>query len=210
MGRIMISIVVIRRQCGMAVRLAALSAGLAAVLLVAGGCGQGTSSANGLTGTQINGQSRGEAAGLPGGSSNAAAAADSEAGGQPPSGQTVPPLDKERVARGQVIYNQYCVKCHGEKGVGENPSDPYATDPQGNYVAPPLDGSAHAWHHTDDDLVQFISDGSPRNPRMKAWKETLGQEEIRDVVEYIKSLWGPKELACQGPRHMDPGCFRGH
>lgn len=124
--------------------------------------------------------------------------------------QPVPPLDEARVARGEKIYAAKCIGCHGPRGVGENPRDPYATDAQGRYLAPPLDGSAHAWHHTDEDLVDFIAQGSPRNPRMKAWEGELTREEIRDVVEYIKSLWGPKERACQGPRHMDPDCFRGH
>lgn len=124
--------------------------------------------------------------------------------------EDLPPLDKEKIARGQAIYEKYCINCHGKNGVGENPSNPKALDEQGNYLAPPLDGSAHAWHHTDDDLAEFIANGSPQNKRMKAWKETLTTAEIRDVIEYIKSLWGPQERKCQGPRHMEPGCFRGH
>lgn len=119
-----------------------------------------------------------------------------------------PPPDPEMVARGREIYTQYCLECHGENGVGENPADPSAVDDSGRYLAPPLDASAHAWHHTDEDLIQFISEGSPRNPRMKAWKDVLSRGQIRDVVEYIKSLWGPRERECQGPRHMDPGCFQ--
>lgn len=124
--------------------------------------------------------------------------------------EVLPPLDKEKIARGQAIYEKYCITCHGKNGVGENPSNPKALDEQGNYVAPPLDGSAHAWHHSDDDLADFIASGSPQNKRMKAWKDTLSANEIRDVIEYIKSLWGPQERKCQGPRHMEPGCFRGH
>ncbi len=124
--------------------------------------------------------------------------------------KSLPPLDQARVARGEKIYQAKCAGCHGRRGEGENPAAPLTPDEQGRYPAPPLDGSAHAWHHTDEELVDFIAQGSPRNPRMKAWKEELTREEIRDVVEYIKSLWGPKERACQGPRHMDPDCFRGH
>jgi len=124
--------------------------------------------------------------------------------------QSLPPLDEARVARGEKIYEAKCIGCHGPQGVGESPGHPQAVDEQGRYLAPPLDGSAHAWHHTDEELVEFIATGSPRNPRMKAWEGELSREEIRDVVEYIKSLWGPKERACQGPRHMDPDCFRGH
>ncbi len=139
-----------------------------------------------------------------------AAPAASERGTPPAAEQPPIRLDDARVARGKVIYEARCAGCHGRDGVGENPANPVAPDEQGRFPAPPLDGSAHAWHHTDEDLANFIADGSPRNPRMKAWKTDLTREQIRDVVEYIKSLWGPAELNCQGPRHMDPDCFRGH
>lgn len=119
-------------------------------------------------------------------------------------------LDEARVGRGKQVYEADCAGCHGRNGVGENPANPQAVDDKGRYLAPPLDGSAHAWHHADQELVDFISDGSPSNPRMRAWKAVLTPDQIRDVVEYMKSLWGPRELNCQGPRHMDPDCFRGH
>ncbi len=112
-------------------------------------------------------------------------------------------LDPERVARGKAIYEANCAACHGRKGVGEDPANYEAA---GGYLAPPLDSSGHAWHHTDRDLMAFIANGSPNTPRMRAWKTTLTQEQIGDVVQYIKSLWGPRERNCQGPRHMDPTC----
>ncbi len=110
-------------------------------------------------------------------------------------------LDPERVARGRAIFEANCAACHGTNGVGEDPANA-----EGGYPAPPLDTSGHAWHHTDRDLAAFISNGSPNTPRMRAWKTTLTQEQIGDVVQYIKSLWGPRERSCQGPRHMDPAC----
>lgn len=111
--------------------------------------------------------------------------------------------DPERVARGREIFNANCAACHGTNGVGEDPSNLEAA---GGYPAPPLDASGHAWHHTDRDLAAFIANGSPNTPRMRAWKTTLTEEQIGDVVQYIKSLWGPHERNCQGPKHMDPAC----
>lgn len=89
----------------------------------------------------------------------------------------------------------------GGKGVGERPKDRHARDEHG-FVAPPLDDSAHGWHHSDANLAQTIMTGSSRNPRMMAFKDTVPETDTRNLVAYIKSLWSPRSLACQGARHM--------
>ena len=70
-------------------------------------------------------------------------------------------------------------------------------------TAPALNASAHAWHHTDEALEKTILDGSPRAPRMAAWKNSgISTGDAQDLVAYIKSLWTRRELDCQGPKHM--------
>ncbi len=108
----------------------------------------------------------------------------------------------ERIAAGEKLYRANCMACHGERGVGERPDDMYARDENGMYVAPPLDDSAHGWHHPDEQLVETILEGSPRNPRMKGLKGRLSRDDARSVVAYIKSLWSFRSRACQGSRHM--------
>ena len=109
----------------------------------------------------------------------------------------------DRIEAGRKLFEENCQACHGVNGVGERPDDMYATDENGLYVAPPLDDSAHGWHHSDDQLIETILDGSPRNERMAAWKELdISREDAEDIVAYIKSLWSFRSLACQGPRHM--------
>jgi mono/diheme cytochrome c family protein len=111
------------------------------------------------------------------------------------------------VIKGEQFYNMYCVSCHGVKGVGERPEDKYAQDEYG-YVAPPMDDTGHAWHHTDEQLVGMILEGSPRNPRMASFKQVLNESDANSLVEYIKSLWSPHiRENCQGPKHMNPGCM---
>jgi len=105
------------------------------------------------------------------------------------------------IARGEALYRDTCQACHGERAVGERPDDMYAKDEFG-FVAPPLDDSAHGWHHSDSGLVATILNGSPRNERMRGWKDEMTEAEARDIVAYIKSLWNFRSLACQGPRHM--------
>ena len=73
---------------------------------------------------------------------------------------------------------------------------------QGYIGAPVLDGKAHAWHHTDAQLVKTILEGSPRIQRMPAWKSTMNKRDAHDVIAYFKSFWSTRELDCQGPKHM--------
>lgn len=105
------------------------------------------------------------------------------------------------VAAGRKTYEQYCQACHGKNGIGERPKQMYAEDQYG-FVAPPLDNSAHGWHHTDANLLHTILNGSSRNPRMLPFKDIISKEDAKDAVAYIKSLWNFRSLACQGVRHM--------
>ena len=104
--------------------------------------------------------------------------------------------------RGQNLYTRNCQSCHGKDGVGETFSIEALTDKK-YIMAPALDASAHAWHHTDEALSKTILNGSPRTPKMAAWKDSgITDENAGDLVVYIKSLWTERELGCQGPKHM--------
>ncbi len=103
--------------------------------------------------------------------------------------------------RGQQLYSTHCKSCHGAMGVGETYSPQALTD-KDYFMAPALDDSMHAWHHTDDALVNTILNGSPRKSRMIALKNILSEADAHDIVQYMKSLWGTRALDCQGPKHM--------
>ncbi len=103
------------------------------------------------------------------------------------------PLDRQsdpvQVARGRAVYDAHCMTCHGPEGKGQ-PGDWRIRDAQGNYPPPPLDDSAHAWHHPTAVLLEAVRDGSPGGQgNMPAWKDKLTEEQMQDVVAYIKSLW---------------------
>jgi len=108
----------------------------------------------------------------------------------------------ENEKRGQSLYIKKCQSCHGIDGVGETYTIKALTDE--NYIrAPAMNDSEHAWHHTDEALVQTILEGSPPPSPMPAWKKSgMTEESARDLVAYIKSLWTQRELDCQGPKHM--------
>lgn len=108
----------------------------------------------------------------------------------------------ESVERGARLYQDYCITCHGQNGIGEPPI-PWGIRRPDYITAMPLDESSHAWHHGDENLVQTILMGTPRSRiRMPVWDGVLSNPQASDLVAYIKSLWSDRILSCQGPRHM--------
>ena len=98
-------------------------------------------------------------------------------------------FDSPQVVRGRAIYDQHCAECHGAQGKGPI-GDWRIRDAEGKFPPPPLDDSAHAWHHPTAVLLEMVREGSPQGQgNMPAWKEKLSEQEMQDVVAYIKSLW---------------------
>tara|TARA_R100001143_G_C3360969_1_gene135613 strand:+ start:12746 stop:13066 length:321 start_codon:yes stop_codon:yes gene_type:complete len=90
---------------------------------------------------------------------------------------------------GKVVFSENCVRCHGTKGQGlvENWKKP---NPDGSFPPPPLNGTAHTWHHPMEILVQTINNGgAPYGGNMPAFREILSEEEKLAVVAYIQNLW---------------------
>lgn len=103
--------------------------------------------------------------------------------------------DARQVARGKVVYDKYCIECHGANGQGQ-PGDWRIRDADGRFPPPPLDSSAHAWHHPTAVLLEVIREGSPDGQgNMPAWKGKLSEQQMQDVVAYIKSLWSDEVYA---------------
>lgn len=113
-----------------------------------------------------------------------------------------PPADV--VERGRVLYAEHCAVCHGDDGQGE--PNWTVRNADGSYPAPPHDSSGHTWHHPDGVLFQIVHDGGARPgmasfpSRMPAWGDVLTDDEIRAVITYLKTLWGPDERAFQAER----------
>lgn len=93
------------------------------------------------------------------------------------------------IARGRMLFAQNCAQCHGEGAVGA--PDWTRRLPDGTFPPPPLNGTAHAWHHPLAQLRAVIRDGTPSG-NMPAWAGRLNDEEITAVIAYVHSLW-PQE-----------------
>lgn len=107
----------------------------------------------------------------------------------------------DQVVAGKALYEQYCLACHGENGVGEPPI-PATIRAPGYLTAMPLNERSHAWHHSDEQLVETILEGLQRTGRMPARKGVVTPDQAIQLVAYIKSFWSPRIVACQGPRHV--------
>ncbi len=82
------------------------------------------------------------------------------------------------VERGAAIYEANCASCHGPEGRGDGRDAPA--------VMPDLT-SPGFWAETSDvALVQKVTGGV--NPGMHAFGDTLGEDEIRVVVGYLRTL----------------------
>jgi mono/diheme cytochrome c family protein len=101
----------------------------------------------------------------------------------------------ELAARGAALYQQNCAACHGPNAEGQVPGQPNGgTRPDGTYIAPALNGTAHAWHHAPQMLFKLVKDGSPApDSPMKGWAGKMSDPEIAAVLAYIQSLW-PERL----------------
>ncbi|MEI8384379.1 MAG: cytochrome c [Nitrosomonadaceae bacterium] len=111
----------------------------------------------------------------------------------PPSRESIAArkLDPEKIRNGAAIYSKNCASCHGPNG--EAISNWREQGADGRYPPPPLDGSAHAWHHSTATLERMIREGSPGVGGMPAWNGKLSDQEIGDVIVWIKTLW-PDEI----------------
>lgn len=106
-------------------------------------------------------------------------------GSPPPAARWYSPA---QVLQGEKVYVSHCQVCHLPKGQGApNWREPL---PTGQYPPPPLDGSAHAWHHPLADLLQTVNNGSQASGgQMPAFRNTLTEGEKQAVIAYIQSLW---------------------
>jgi mono/diheme cytochrome c family protein len=103
-----------------------------------------------------------------------------------------PELDVSRVTAGQFTYLQNCATCHQPNLSGTD--DWKIRDENGRLKPPPLDSAGHSWHHSDSLLIEVVTDGSfDPDSNMKGFTDRLSESEIADVIEFLKSTWGPKE-----------------
>ncbi|CAC9576741.1 Cytochrome c, mono- and diheme variants [uncultured Gammaproteobacteria bacterium] len=101
--------------------------------------------------------------------------------------------EENRTKLGKATFDKNCVSCHGKDARGTS-TDWKRLLPNGKYPAPPLNGTAHAWHHSPKLLLNTINNGGVKlGGWMPAFKDKLTDKEKQATLDYLHSLW-PKDI----------------
>ena len=100
---------------------------------------------------------------------------------------------KVAVDQGKLLYNQNCASCHQANLSGAKDWN-MKLDEDGQRLAPPLNGTAHTWHHPDSMLHNVIKYGFAKlikdyEGKMLGYGDKLTDQNIDHILAYIKSTW---------------------
>lgn len=96
----------------------------------------------------------------------------------PPGGTTVSKLPD--FAAGKNVFEAYCVLCHGAGGKGDGPGGKALNPPPRDFTDRKVMSVL-----TDDQLKEIIKNGKGVMP---AWGSTLKDEDIANVLRYIRGF----------------------
>ena len=117
--------------------------------------------------------------------------------------------DHRDIVAGQSLYADNCASCHGANLEGQ--PDWRTPDADGVLPAPPHDGTGHTWHHDDELLFEYTKLGGTAalevrgvtgfKSGMPGFSETLTDDEIWDILAFIRSTWSKRERELQASRN---------
>ena len=100
------------------------------------------------------------------------------AAGSAGGGDAINPDDLTAITRGEEVYANYCLSCHGPELRGDGPA-------AGAMQPPPADFSApHTRAHDDATLIYWVRHGK-QGSAMPAFGGKLSDDDIADVLSYI-------------------------
>ena len=104
--------------------------------------------------------------------------------------------DNSVILNGIKIYANNCASCHGKNLQGQVGWQNQLDD-DGHRLAPPLNGTAHTWHHSPEYLYRVIKYGftsfDPNYEGKMLGNSGLSDEEVWELVSYMKEVW-PNEI----------------
>lgn len=111
------------------------------------------------------------------------------------------------IEAGEQLYANSCAACHGANLEGQ--PEWRSAGPDGKLPAPPHDRTGHTWHHSDSVLFDYTKLGGSEVMKrqgiefesgMPAFGDILSDEEILNILAYIKSTWPDRERLLQAER----------
>ena len=112
--------------------------------------------------------------------------------GCPAAEESEPPIAPRRAPdphAGARLYATYCASCHGARGAGDGPAAAALAPPPARH-----DDGAVMNALSNQHLFRVIEGGGPavgKSPRMAPWGGTLSDQEIWDVIAFVRSLANP-------------------
>jgi mono/diheme cytochrome c family protein len=96
-------------------------------------------------------------------------------------------------AAGKTVYTVNCLSCHGETGKGDGPVGMVLQPPPRDFSVADFkfDGDGDGKVATDADLAAVVAKGAGAfggNQMMAAWGGMLSEDDIANVVAYIRTL----------------------
>jgi mono/diheme cytochrome c family protein len=91
------------------------------------------------------------------------------------------PASAQSIAAGKQVYQKNCAPCHGTSGEG---------GPGNDLVPAAPDLTDGAWDHgsTDGEIFANVKNGIGPDFNMTPFKDALKDEEIWNIVNYVRSL----------------------
>jgi len=95
---------------------------------------------------------------------------------------------------GRQVFKVHCGTCHGRDAEGTR--DWKNTLPDGSYPPPPLNGTAHAWHHPMSVLKRTIDNGGIQlGGTMPGFVDKLSDAEKNATIAFFQSQWNDEIYA---------------
>ncbi|MCA1334915.1 MULTISPECIES: c-type cytochrome [Rhodobacterales] len=111
------------------------------------------------------------------------------------------------IAEGKALYAENCASCHGAELEGQ--PDWRSPGPDGRLPAPPHDETGHTWHHPDSVLFDYTKLGGEAlmaqrgmefGSGMPGFGDSLTDQQIRNILGYIRSTWPEDVKQAQAER----------
>ena len=98
---------------------------------------------------------------------------------------------QSQVTIGQKVFQNNCAVCHGNNAQGTSDWRKRLAD--GSFPPPPLNGTAHTWHHPMNILKRTIREGGVAiGGKMPPFKNKLSENEIESIIAYFQNKWTPE------------------